>query len=271
MSKDLSFQVLLSAMHLDDYKYIDKLHIKGNAVVINQCDLDEGLKISSAEDELGREVRFISTTQRGLSKSRNMAIREAEADICIFCDNDVVYEDDYIEQICGEFEKNPTADIIVFFIKRPERGVPVFSHTRELGYDGAMRIFSPEIAFRRESLIKSGLLMNESFGAGARYAMGEENIFLFEAIGKGLNCLYCPTMIAQLMDTQSTWFKGYTDKFFMDRGANYYAMTRRWYWFLILQFAVRKLKLYSADNSVFNAVRCMFDGAKEYRKECESS
>ena len=33
----MTLDVLLSAMHLDNYHYIDSLNITGNCVVINQC------------------------------------------------------------------------------------------------------------------------------------------------------------------------------------------------------------------------------------------
>jgi len=261
--------VLLSAMYLEDYHFIDSLKITTDAVVINQCDYEEQTDIDATSDEVGRRVRFISSTERGLSKSRNRAIEEAISggfsDIAIFCDNDCVYEEGYEEKITGYFKDNPDTDIAVFFIKRPERTEPVFETARPLGYYGAMKIFSPEIAVRCSSLRKNKLRMNEYFGAGAKYGMGEENIFLFEAIGKGMKVKYVPIKIAELADTESTWFKGYTDKFFVDRGAGFYAMSKNWYWLLNLQFAVRKYQLYKKDNTVINALRMMSKGAKEYR------
>lgn len=274
-------RVLLSAMHLSDYTYIDRLNIKTDAIIINQCDRDERQQISPKEDvdnphpelkgELpdGRAVTFISTTERGLSKSRNMAIREAgsseDRDICILCDNDVCYEEGIFEKITSEYEQDKEADIIVFYIKRPEKPSPIFDRRRKLGYIGAMQVFSPEITFRLSSIERAGLYMNESFGAGAVYGMGEENIFLFNAIGKGLKVRYVPLQIATLLDTESTWFKGYTDKYFIDRGAGYYAMSPVLCLLLILQFAVRKHKEYKADNGMLNAVRMMLKGANEYR------
>lgn len=260
----MTLQVLLSAMHLEDYRYIDKLNIKGDAVVINQCDRQEKQEI----EEESRRVLFVSTLDRGLSKSRNMALDLADSEIGIFCDNDVVFSDDAGQEILDAFAKDQEADIIVFFIQRPERKTPIYSSYRDLGYKGAMKVFSPEIAFRTKSLKKQDLRMNEYFGAGAKYGMGEENIFLFEAIGKGLKVKYCPLKIAELMETESTWFKGYTDKYFMDRGAGYYAMSKKWYKLLILQFAIRKWKLYKNDNKLGHALGCMFKGAKEYETIC---
>lgn len=261
----MKLQVLLSAMFLEDYSYLNTLHITSDAVVINQCDR-EGIE----EIRNGKQtVRFINSKERGLSKSRNRAIDESDADICILCDNDVRYVDHYDSLILQAFEENEDADILIFFIKRPERQVPVFDKTTDMNYLTVMKIFSPEIAFRRKSI--QGLRFLEMFGAGAKYAMGEENIFLYEALRKKRKVRYIPVMIAELIETESTWFQGYTDKFFRDRGANFYAMTSRFYWLLILQFAIRKRKLYQNDNHMLHAIEVMFQGEKEYKNEIISN
>lgn len=259
----MSVQVLLSAMHLADYKYIEKLNITGDVLVINQCDNNDRLRL----EENGRIVDFLSTKDRGLSRSRNQAIREATGDICIFCDNDVVYITNYDKTIEDAFKRNADADIIVFFIERPERKAPIFDKSRALGYVGAMKIFSPEIAFRRKSILDNEMFMNENFGAGAKFMMGEENIFLFEAMGKGLKVVYEPIKIASLLDTQSTWFKGYNEQFFISRGAGYYAMSRKWHLLLIWQFAIRKYGLYKSDMSMIKAVKAMLKGVKIYKQD----
>lgn len=260
----MQLQVLLSAMHLDDNSIVEKLNITGDVLVINQCDTES----DQTHVEKDRTIRVISTTDRGLSISRNMAIDNSDAEICILCDNDVVYRDGYKEAIKGAFEAHKDADICVFFIKRPERNLPIKKSEGKLGYLGAMKIFSPEIAFRRKAL--GGLRFNESFGAGAEYGMGEENIFLWEAIKKGLNVYYIPMEIAHTMPNESTWFKGYDDRFFINRGAGYYAMAKSFWWVLALQFAVRKIGLYKNDNSFINAMKCMSKGMNDYRQKIKA-
>lgn len=264
--------VLLSAMFLADYHYIEQLNIKNDVVIINQGDRDDFFETQVLTNGVKQRVVFDSNSDRGLSKSRNRAIAAADtgdfSDICIFCDNDCVYEEGALDQLAAYFQENPEVDICVSFIERPERKEPVFTKKRPLGYYGAMKIFSPEIAFRRSSLIKHNLKMNEYFGAGARYGMGEENIFLFEAIGKGLRVDYLPLKIAHLLDTESTWFKGYNEKFFVDRGAGYMAMSRRWWWLLCIQFAVRKRGLYASDMGMLQAILAMRKGALEYADIC---
>lgn len=262
----MTFDVLLSAMHLEDETYIDSLNIKSNAVVINQCDRDTQTVIArSAVDASEQTVVYVESPLRGLSVSRNMAISKSEADICILCDNDVEYEDDYIDTVIGSFEKYKDADVIVFFIKRPERQVPVFTIPKRMHFLSVLKIFSPEIAFRRQSV--SDIKFNESFGAGAHYKMGEENIFLYDCLKAGKKIMYVPTQIAHLRSVESTWFAGYDRDFFVSRGANYEAMSKTLSLFLIWQFALRKRSLYLEKISMKEALSAMFEGRKEWKKQ----
>ena len=256
-------EVLLSAMYLEDENYIDTLNIHTDCVVINQCDREGSRKVLRNPANGKINVTYVETKERGLSKSRNEAIRRASRDICILCDNDVEYVEDYDLMIRNSFSEHPEADIIVFFIKRPERGRPIFDKPRRMGYLSVLKIFSPEIAFRRDSV--KNITFNEMFGAGAKYYMGEENLFLYECLKNHKKIVYVPKMIAKVRDEESTWFKGYDKRFFISRGANYAAMSRFFSWALILQFALRKRKLYAQNMGIAEAISEMARGRKEYR------
>lgn len=257
-------QVLLSILGMDNIEYIDSLKITGDAVVVNQCDTE------SEEDIIRRSVngsdqavKYLQTKDRGLSKSRNYALDMASSDICILCDNDVVYEDGYEELILNEFKKRPDADIIVFYIKRKEKPVPNYDTARRMNYLSVLKIFSPEIAFRRNSVKE--LRFNEKFGAGSgKYIMGEENIFLYDALKLKKKIYYVPVKIAELKDVESSWFSDYDENFFISRGAGYTAMTKPLAHILIWQFAIRKRGLYKANLTTLNAIKAMYKGRKEY-------
>lgn len=255
-------EVLLSAMHLADETYTDSLNIHTDCVVINQCDNCCERMLAKKSPEGSSKIIYVETDERGLSKSRNMAISKASGPVCILCDNDVEYVSDYDRIINKAFSKYADADVIVFFIKRPERSRPVFSAPRKMGYLSVMKIFSPEIAFRKKSI--EGMRFNELFGAGAKYYLGEENLFLYECLHRKLKVMYVPKMIAKVRDEESTWFKGYNKEFFISRGANYAAMTKRWSPLLILQFALRKRRLYAKDMGTAGAIKHMFAGRREY-------
>ena len=255
-------EVLLSAMYLENEDYIDTLGIHTDCVVVNQCDRQLEKKVRHATPSGDVDVTYIETMQRGLSKSRNMAISFANGPVCILCDNDVEYVEDYDRIINDAFLRHADADIIVFFIKRPERSQPVFDKDTKMGYLSVLKIFSPEIAFRKSSV--DSITFNEMFGAGAKYFMGEENIFLYECLKKHKKIVYVPSMIAKVREEESTWFKGYNREFFISRGANYAAMSRFFSIILILQFAVRKRNLYKSGIGMADAVITMFKGRRQY-------
>ena len=255
-------EVLLSAMYLDDESYIDTLNIHTDCVVINQCDRLCERDSSRGTGDGAMKVSYTETTERGLSKSRNMALGKASGDICILCDNDVEYVKDYDGIINRAFDTYKDADLIVFFIKRPERGRPVFDRPKRMGYLSVLKIFSPEIAFRRRSI--TGIGFDERFGAGAKYFMGEENLFLYECLKRRKKIMYVPEMIACVRPQESTWFRGYDREFFVSRGANYAAMSRMFSVILILQFAIRKRGLYIGTTKMTEALRFMFMGRREF-------
>ena len=262
----MKLSVLLSAMHLEDENYIDTLNITTDAVVINQCDRESVKDIDHVcTDGTTSKIRYIETRERGLSKSRNMALNECDSDICILCDNDVEYESGYDKTILDAYKLHPEADVIVFFVKRPERSSAIFDKDKRMGYLSVLKIFSPEISIRRSSI--KDIRFDENFGAGAKYCMGEENLFLYECLKKHRKIIYVPKMIAKVRDEESTWFSGYTREFFISRGANYAAMSRLFSCVLIMQFALRKKSLYKETLSMSQAIDAMFEGRRKYLKE----
>ena len=63
---------------------LEKMNIQTPAVIIDQCD-------ENAEEHIcfkGNNIDIYHVTERGLSKSRNLAIKKAEADILVFADDD---------------------------------------------------------------------------------------------------------------------------------------------------------------------------------------
>ena len=259
-------QVLLSAMHLEDENYMDTLNIHTDCVIINQCDRESFRRVKHETAAGPVDVSYIETTDRGLSKSRNMALENASSPVCILCDNDVEYVPDYDRIINDAFERHTDADVIVFYVRRPERSAPVFDSERRMGYLSVLKIFSPEIAFRKKSI--EGMRFNELFGAGAKYFMGEENIFLYECLKKGLRIIYVPQMIGAVRKEESTWFRGFNRDFFVSRGASFAALSKVFSVVLILQYALRKRSLYRDNIGTAGALAAMFEGRRGYLDIC---
>lgn len=263
MKKNLKVEFLISTMFKNDISFLKDMNINSHATIINQTDYERFEEFNID----GNKIKFISTTDRGLSKSRNMALKNAEGDICVICDDDLRYYDNCVEEIQQAYQEIPDADLIVFCYHAEGRQKKSFyKQKKKMNFIQTMKVTSIQITFKRESVVKNNIRFNELFGTGSSfYQSGEENIFLFECLRKGLNIYFVPIYILKVDDNdESTWFKGFNEKFMFDRGAVFTAMSKKFSLLLILQFAIRKYKLYNENLSFMQAFRYMLDGRRDY-------
>lgn len=75
---------------------------------------------------------------------------------------------------------------------------------------------------------KSGVRFSTLFGGGAKYSNGEDSLFIKELMDKGIQVYTSPEVIGRETESESTWFSGYHDKFFFDRGVLYHFYTEIW-------------------------------------------
>lgn len=228
-------QVLASVMNQTMKQIAEQMRLASDAVVINQCD-----RLGFEEMEYqGGLVRFYSFPDRGVGKSRNEAILRADGDICLFSDEDVVYEPGYAQAVSAEFEKNTNADMILFnIIVEEDRQTYHITDRKRVHWYNCGRYGAVSFAVKRDSLLASGVMFSQLFGGGARYSNGEDSLFLKEFMDKGYKVYTAPVTIGrEVRKGDSSWFAGYNEKFFFDRGVLY----RYLYGRLALPMALRFL------------------------------
>ena len=93
----MKLEVLLSCMHQQDFSLVESSRLTGDVLIINQCDREDFAQIPTKTGT----ARMFSTRDRGLTRSRNMAISKSTADVCLLCDDDEVFQPDY-EKIITE-------------------------------------------------------------------------------------------------------------------------------------------------------------------------
>lgn len=209
----MTLEILMSCMHQTDDTLVKKSGITGNVLVINQCDRTDEQSFSTPHGT----VRMISTTDRGLTKSRNMAIAASKADICLLCDDDEVFVEDYAPRIMKAYQTIADADVIIF--KMVGRSPSFPDKVMRLRFPKTMKVSSWQISFRRESLLRTGVRFDELLGAGTGNGAEEELKFLLDCQRAGLKIWYVPAEIASVGQTASTWFAGFNETFFYNRGA----------------------------------------------------
>lgn len=234
-------QLLVATMNLTDIIGLcDKMHIASDALIINQSDC---VKYECLFYH-GYKIECYTFAERGLSRSRNNALLRCTGEILCIADDDMVYTDTYREDIINEFQKHPEADALVFNVTalNDERsGKPIEKYAR-VGKRESREYGSVHIAIRKRALISKNVYFNTLFGSGATYSCGEDTLFLKELIEKDLKLYKTPIRIASVDMSDSTWFKGYNEKYFKDKGALIEAAYPRCSYLLAILQSVRNSK-----------------------------
>lgn len=256
----MKVQVLASVMNQTMEKIAEQMQLESDAVIINQCD-----RLGLEEMQYrGYKVRFYSFPDRGVGRSRNEAIMRADGDICLFADEDIVYETGYAAAVAEEFEKNSDADMILFNIMvEKDRQTYHIEERKRVRWYNCGRYGAVSFAVRRESLLRSGITFSLLFGGGARYSNGEDSLFLKEFMDKGYKVYTAPVTIGkEVRDGESSWFSGYHEKFFRDRGVLYRRLYGRLAGVMALRFLVVHKKKLCGEISLKEAYRLMKAGMK---------
>ena len=254
----MTLEVLMSCMHQKDDTLVHMSALTGNVLMVNQCDKNG---YAEYKNESGI-VRIFSTEQRGLCKSRNMAITKARADICLLCDDDEVFVPGYEEKILNSYRDTPQADVIIFKMVNRPSSFP--DRTMRLKFPLTMKVSSWQISFRRERLLETGVRLDELLGAGTGNGAEEELKFLLDCQRAGLAIYYVPVEIASVAQNQSTWFDGFNETFFENRGATTrYILGSGLAAAYGLYYVARKKALYQESISPAKALYAIFRGIRE--------
>lgn len=214
----MELEVLVATMQQTDLSLVEKMNLRQNAVIANQCGRWE-----FAQSQIGdKQIRMLSTDTKGVGINRNLALQLAEADILLFADDDMVYYDGALQGVVDAFRQQPEADVI-FFCMDYTRDGEIFEQrrhkTKRLHTWNCLRYGAARMAIRREAVIRHRLTFSTLFGGGCLYGSGEDTLFILDAIRAGLKLYASDYVIGKCAKDTSSWFSGYNEKYFYDRGA----------------------------------------------------
>lgn len=253
-------QVLVATMHQKDLSLAQKMNIRCDAVIANQAD---GNAFTVQKTSTGT-VKMITTDTRGVGLNRNIALLAADADILLFADDDMVYKDDMPRAVCDAFRENPQADVMIFGIDIIKNGV-VTEHRRnksaQLHVWNSMKYGAVRIAIRRKSLLNGNVQFSQLFGGGCMYSAGEDSLFLKACFDAGLRVYSHEYVLGTCCKDTSSWFTGYGEKYFYDKGALVRHLFPRTCYLMAPYFAIRFKR--ETDVSVGNRLKLVFRGVRE--------
>lgn len=256
----MKIQVLVSAVEQNMAALVEKMNISTPAVVVNQCD-------SYGYEEMehnGAKIQCFSMPERGVGLSRNTALLHADAEVCLFSDEDITLTGDYAKEMEKAYREIPDADMILFNVKvSPKRKTYWNTDIHRVNYRNYGRYPAYSISGKLDSLRRANVGYSLLFGGGAKYSNGEDSLFLRDCLRAGLHIYTHTICIGEEKERESTWFHGYTQKFFHDRGVLYHFLYGKLAKPLAWRFLWVHRQEMCREISVGEAYRLMKDGIRE--------
>ncbi|MCH4551348.1 glycosyltransferase family A protein [Aestuariibaculum lutulentum] len=193
-NKEKDLEILISTMNRTSLGFLSNMfpddYINYNILIVNQTSKANILKSNYSN------IRVINSFEKGISKSRNLAIQNAKAVYCLLADDDIQYQQSFSKKILDAFVDYKEADIVTFQMINDKgelynRYPDTVKHDRKT----VSTVNSVVIAFRRKSVVEHNLFFNNYFGLGSIFETADEYVFLRSCLRANLNLFYKPIII----------------------------------------------------------------------------
>ncbi|MCM1174249.1 MAG: glycosyltransferase family 2 protein [Blautia sp.] len=266
LQSPLKVQALISAVDQDVRKLAGKMKIESDAVIVNQCGRYD---YQEWDTDSGRVQNFCMK-ERGVGLSRNTALLHADADICLFSDEDIVLKKGYRDAVRTAYAEHPEADMLLFNVRvAPARRTYWNEQVKRIRWYNYGRYPAYSISGKLDAFRRANVHFSLLFGGGAKYSNGEDSLFLRDCLRAGLKIYAVPVCIGEEIPRQSTWFHGFTEKFFTDRGVLYHYLYGGLAGAFSLRFLLKNKKEMCAEISFPNAYGLMKAGIRSQKKPKE--
>ena len=144
------------------------------------------------------EVKVLELQSRGVAKSRNTAISNTDTEYLIFGDDDIEFNESGINSAVNFLDANPKISILLMQAVDEtgalRKGYPSSAHKLKL--TNSAKAATYEMMIRVADIKAAGVKFDENFGAGAENYLGDEYIFIADALRSGLKGSFQPIVIA---------------------------------------------------------------------------
>ncbi|MBF2708386.1 glycosyltransferase family 2 protein [Flavobacterium soyangense] len=203
--KKQDLEILVSTMNRNTLDFLIPMfpfcHFSDFSILIVNQTQENNLLVSEFPS-----IRVINSFEKGLSRSRNLALKNAIGKIVLIADDDVVYKKDFDTTIVHAHNQYNNKAVISFCIEKPngmlfKKYLP--NAKKDLSLLELFNVLSIEISINKLILDKLGITFDENFGLGSTFEMGEEAIFLSDIKEKNQQIAFVPSIIVMHSEISS--------------------------------------------------------------------
>lgn len=196
--KNQDLEILVSTMNRNSLDFLIPMfpfcHFSDFSILIINQTSENNLLVSNFPT-----VRVINSFEKGLSKSRNLALKNAIGKIVIIADDDLVYKKDFEKAIVQAHHRLGEKAVISFCIEKPNGLLfkKYLANTKtNLSLMELFNVLSIEISINKSVFDALQVQFDQDFGLGSTFEMGEEAIFLSDLKEQNQQIGFVPSIIA---------------------------------------------------------------------------
>lgn len=244
----------------DSLDFINLMNIKTNTIVTNQNGKYDITNVG--------KYTMVTTPTKGVGINRNIGLNLSNAEYALIVDDDMIFYDNAINIIDAAIEQLPSADVIIFnfdYTKNGQRTRNRIPRISRLHYTNCLKYGICCALIKLERIKQKNIWFSTLFGGGCKYGSGEDSMFYLDCIKNGLKIYTYSTPIGANEYRKSTWFNGYDEKYFYDKGALFAAMFGKWGYALCCLSVLKNRNMFlNSDVPRSKALACIKGGAKEF-------
>jgi glycosyltransferase involved in cell wall biosynthesis len=144
------------------------------------------------------EFNSVTTSEKGVTKSRNTVLRSTRTKYLLFADDDIAFIGKGIESAVSYLEAHPNCDLVLAQVTDANGTLRKDYPTREekLTRFNSAKAGTIEMIVRVDSIRSKRVNFDENFGAGADNYLGDEYIFITDLLKAGGSAIFLPITIA---------------------------------------------------------------------------
>jgi glycosyltransferase involved in cell wall biosynthesis len=259
-------EILISTMNRDSLDFLVSMFSftpfsNFPILIINQTEKNTILTSSYPN------IRVVNSFEKGLSKSRNLAFKNAIGKILVIADDDIAYEEGFRTNIVKAYNEFTEAAVISFCVVNSNRDLLKKYPSRlkkNLNIFDVFNTSSIEITLNKKILDTTKVRFDENFGLGGIFELGEEAVFLSDLKKENKQLVFVPEVIVKHQQQTSSDKKEVMERYYIN-GALFFRILKKnaVIWLLIkLCFDLKQKKL--KFTGIKKALKSAYQGYKKF-------